>query len=171
MEINLKQYKRLEGVDYLIYILIQTLVEDNEFGNYILKSKPSITKKLEALEYVRTIGGIINPTNKALKLLEATKEDKHIIIEQFNLLKKDYLKITRPSKLTPQTEKFITGRLKNYSKEDIMSVMELKFNEWANTGMQKYLRFETLLNATKFEGYIQEYETSKNNNISKFDFE
>lgn len=50
--------------------------------------------------------------------------------------------------------KFLLARLKEYSKDDVQKVVDRKVEEWKGTSMQKYLRPETLFNATKFEGYI-----------------
>jgi len=53
-------------------------------------------------------------------------------------------------------KKFIAARLKSYSIEHIKMVVDLKTKEWLGTNMEKYLRPETLFNATKFEGYVNE---------------
>lgn len=58
--------------------------------------------------------------------------------------------------------KFITARLKDYSIEDLKSVIDKKVAEWKETPMQKYLRPETLFNATKFESYLNGLEVVKN---------
>ena len=66
-------------------------------------------------------------------------------------------------KHTESNRKFINARLKeNYSKEDLKLVVECKVREWTNTQMEKYIRPETLFNATKFQTYINE--------AKKFDF-
>ena len=50
--------------------------------------------------------------------------------------------------------KFIRARLKDYTEEDLKSVIDKKVAEWKGTDMQMYLRPETLFNATKFENYL-----------------
>lgn len=54
------------------------------------------------------------------------------------------------------SKKFIAARLKSYSIEQIKMVVDLKTKEWLGTTMEKYLRPETLFNATKFESYVNE---------------
>lgn len=49
--------------------------------------------------------------------------------------------------------KFIRARLKDYSIDEIKAVIDAKVAEWKGTTMEKYLRPETLFNATKFESY------------------
>ena len=64
--------------------------------------------------------------------------------------------------------KFINARLKDYTVEDLEAVIDKKVAEWKGTDMQKYLRPETLFNATKFESYINEPEkATKNYRYSK----
>lgn len=54
------------------------------------------------------------------------------------------------------TKKFISARLKDgYTQEDMLAVVDAKVKEWGSDSvMCKYLRPETLFNATKFESYI-----------------
>ncbi len=58
--------------------------------------------------------------------------------------------------------KFIKARLKDYSQEDLKIVIDKKVKEWKGTEMAKYIRPETLFNATKFESYLNGL-TAKNN--------
>lgn len=50
--------------------------------------------------------------------------------------------------------KFIQARLKDHTVEELKAVVDKKVEEWKGTDMQKYLRPETLFNATKFESYL-----------------
>jgi len=171
MDINIKQFEQLKDVDYILYILIKTIVEENEFANKTLINKKNLLKKLTDLNYIRIIDNKINPTNGALALMKVAKSDAYIILARFNEYKREYMNNKRLSKMTPSTKKFIIARLKDYSVDDISGVIKMKFDQWSNSNMQSYLRFETLLNATKFESYIQEYENSINNTTSKYEFE
>jgi len=55
------------------------------------------------------------------------------------------------------TTRFVTARIKDgYSIQDIKSVIDKKVDEWTGSDMEKYLRPETLFNATKFESYMNE---------------
>lgn len=54
--------------------------------------------------------------------------------------------------------KFINARLKDYTEEELKSVINKKVDEWKGGKMQMYLRPETLFNATKFETYLNGLE-------------
>lgn len=57
--------------------------------------------------------------------------------------------------------KFINARLKDYSIENLKTVINKKVVEWKGTSMQKYLRPETLFNAIKIESYLNGLENIK----------
>ena len=59
---------------------------------------------------------------------------------------------------TTANMKFILARLEDYSVDDLISVIDKKYKEWKGTTMEKYLRIETLFNATKFESYVNQRE-------------
>ena len=65
-------------------------------------------------------------------------------------------------RLTQANLKFVRARLKEgYTIQDMKKVVDLKCKEWAATEMRKYLRPETLFNATKFNAYINEFSELK----------
>ena len=65
------------------------------------------------------------------------------------------LKADRRYRLTVPTAKFILDRLKSgISVETLKRVVDAKVAEWTGTDMAKYLRPETLFNATKCESYV-----------------
>ena len=70
----------------------------------------------------------------------------------------DYLNEKAKTRYTAckSNTKFIAARLKEYSLEDLKSVIDCKCKEWKGTNMEKYLRPETLFNATKFESYYNQ---------------
>ncbi|MFD3085431.1 conserved phage C-terminal domain-containing protein, partial [Streptococcus agalactiae] len=58
----------------------------------------------------------------------------------------------------------VKARMKEkYTLEDFKIVIDKKVNEWAGSDMAKYLRPSTLFNATKFESYLNQPETSNEN--------
>lgn len=62
-------------------------------------------------------------------------------------------------KYTDSNLRLIEARLKEYSVEDCLKVIGIKCSQWKNNPeMNKYLRPETLFNATKFAGYLNEQE-------------
>lgn len=60
---------------------------------------------------------------------------------------------------TAATRRVIIARLsEGFTVDDLKRVVEAKCREWGHSRkMSKYLRPETLFNATKFEGYLNEY--------------
>ncbi|MER2039689.1 MAG: conserved phage C-terminal domain-containing protein [Solibacillus sp.] len=62
---------------------------------------------------------------------------------------------------TPATKRLINGRIsEGYSLEDFKRVIDLKVSQWLNDPYwSKYLRPDTLFNATKFEAYLNEAPT------------
>lgn len=59
--------------------------------------------------------------------------------------------------------KFLMARLSEGATiEEMVDVAKLKSNEWRdNPDMRKYIRIETLYNATKFQSYLAEVEQAK----------
>lgn len=57
--------------------------------------------------------------------------------------------------------RFIRARLENYSEDELKAVIDKKVKEWSGTAMAKYIRPETLFNATKFEGYVASIDLDK----------
>ena len=93
------------------------------------------------------------PNNKKEKEKENDKNNIDIMCVQIL----DYLNKKANTHFKPlETNlKFIKARLKDYSSEDLKAVIDKKVEEWKNDDtMCKYLRPETLFNATKFESYL-----------------
>lgn len=65
---------------------------------------------------------------------------------------------SRQFKPTQANLKFIRGRLRDFTFAECIRVIEFKVGQWQGTTMDKYLRPETLFNATKFEAYLHESE-------------
>jgi uncharacterized phage protein (TIGR02220 family) len=69
----------------------------------------------------------------------------------------DYLNEKTNKKFKPVESnlKFIRGRLNDgYTEEDLKRVVDIQVKEWLGGDMEKYLRPETLFNATKFQTYV-----------------
>lgn len=71
------------------------------------------------------------------------------------------LKSGKKFSLRGRTLGFISSRLADFSAADLKRVIDLKVQHWRGTEMDKYLRPETLFNATKFESYVNEKETKE----------
>lgn len=75
-----------------------------------------------------------------------------------------YLNLKSCSKYSttaPENLKFVRARLANYSPDDLRGVVDRKVAAWKGTEWEKFLRPETLFNATKFQGYVNEQDTKK----------
>jgi uncharacterized phage protein (TIGR02220 family) len=71
-------------------------------------------------------------------------------------------KANKQFKPTDSNLKFIKARLQNYSIEELKAVVDFKVKEWQNNPtMKRYLRPETLFNATKCGGYVEESREMK----------
>ncbi len=88
------------------------------------------------------------------KKIDYTEADK--LIDYFNLITK------QAYKKTDSTRSLFSARLKEgHTSEDIQSVIFYKQSEWAGTNWAKYLRPSTLLQASKFQGYLEEAKLAK----------
>lgn len=71
----------------------------------------------------------------------------------------DYLNLKTGKRYRPTSaqNKHVLARLnEGYSVEDCKKVIDIKVKEWIGTDMEKYLRPETLFNATKFDAYLNQ---------------
>ena len=76
----------------------------------------------------------------------------------------DYLneKTSSRYRSTESTKKLIRARMEEgFAKEDFFTVIDNKVRSWKGTEWEKYLRPQTLFNATKFQGYLNEKGFSK----------
>lgn len=88
--------------------------------------------------------------NKEYILKENKKENALKVLAYFNE------KTGHNYKDTSANMKFLLARLEDYTVDDLISVIDKKYKEWKGTNMEKYLRIETLFNATKFESYVNQ---------------
>lgn len=104
---------------------------------------------------------IDNQQSNNRQSIDTNKSDKKLKNEIIRIV--DYLnaKANKNFKYTTQkTITLITALLKNYGPEDFKTVIDIKSKEWLHDPKNnKYLRPETLFNATKFESYINEAST------------
>lgn len=129
-----------------------------DFGKCILQNCQMEETKLQNDIYN---SNIINENDTDKK--PNNKNNKENIKENIEVL--DYLNEKAGTHYKPVESnlKFINARLKDYTIEDLKSVVDKKVAEWKGTTMQKYLRVETLFNATKFESYLNGLENIKEN--------
>ena len=90
---------------------------------------------------------------------ENENEDINVIKDVITYLN---LKALKNYKDVESNYKFIRARLnEGYTLEDLKKVIDIKVKDWLNTKDAKYLRPETLFNATKFQGYINQQPTAE----------
>lgn len=85
------------------------------------------------------------------KEIEKEKDNKYIAEQVLCYLNE---KANKHYKAIDSNLKFITARLKDYNEADLKAVIDKKVAEWQGTDMERFLRPETLFNATKFESYV-----------------
>ena len=88
---------------------------------------------------------------KIEKESEKEKDNKYIAEQVLYYLNE---KANKHYKAIDSNLKFITARLKDYNEADLKAVIDKKLVEWKGTDMERFLRPETLFNATKFESYV-----------------
>ncbi len=86
--------------------------------------------------------------------IEKDEEKEKIITEIVVYLNEKSKSDYRPG--TKKTRELISARLDTYSADEIKKVIDIKCAEWLGTEQEKYLRPETLFNATKFENYVNQ---------------
>jgi len=155
------------GLTTIQYLLLAYLKHDTNivFKQYDMK----ILESLEELDYIRIVEDqiLINPkTNKLIEGVTLKQVDE--VILHFNDLKNKELKISRISKCKTDRSS-INARIKEFGLQAVKDVITLKFNLWKNDyAMKKYLTsMTTLIKNTNFEGYVNQLELHKNNEIIK----
>lgn len=95
------------------------------------------------------------------KLLQVKSIEKDVD-EVLNYLNSKLNKPRGFSLKSKGNRKFISARLNDkYTKEDLISVINVKYDEWSGTSNEFYLRPGTLFNEEKFQSYINQVDTCK----------
>ena len=108
------------------------------------------TRQIVQADYSNCLPNNIEEINKNNILKENKKENALKVLAYFNE------KTGHNYKDTSANMKFLLARLEDYTVDDLISVIDKKYKEWKGTNMEKYLRIETLFNATKFESYVNQ---------------
>ena len=133
-------------------------------GKFVEVTIPNMLKRLD------------NWTNRSVVATETTTEklcrnygieqeveqevEKDIYILPKKILKHLNEKTKKNFKPVESNLKFIRARIsEGYTEDALKKVIDLKCGQWLKTEMDKYLRPETLFNATKFQGYLAERES------------
>lgn len=70
--------------------------------------------------------------------------------------------------MSKNTVSFLKARLiDGMTTEDLCAIIDMKFQEWAGTEMEMYLRPATLFNATKCEQYLGQLSRKRTPHLTK----
>jgi uncharacterized phage protein (TIGR02220 family) len=118
---------------------------------------------------LNTHGGL---TEDSLLIEKKRREEK---VKESNIPFEDIISylnekaVTSYKHTTPKTQEHIKARWnEKFTLDDFITVIDKKCTEWLGTDQEKYLRPETLF-GTKFEGYLNQKETSKKQTTDKED--
>lgn len=118
------------------------------------KSMTNSPKMREFIENVRERHDIVSKSHARIEEdKKRREEDKNIINVGFKEVL-GYLKTVTGRNFRESND--LKARLKDFSIDEIKSVIDYKAKEWMGSDMQKYLRPSTLFNKTKFEGYLND---------------
>lgn len=96
------------------------------------------------------------------------KNNKRYIAEVTEIIEYLNNKAGKKYRSASGQSKHVSARLaEGFTVDDCKKVIDLKTAEWAGTEMEKYLRPETLFNATKFEGYLNQGSKKQRKEIGK----
>jgi len=156
--------------DYQLLLQDENYIWSDRVLRNIEERKSKYLNKVEA----GRIGGIRSGETRKTKqneaVLEANEQKESKVKESKGKERKEtdsdaiavleYLNLKASSKYSTASaanKKFISARLlEGRTVEDLKSVVDKKTAEWKGTDWEKYLRPETLFNATKFEGYFNQ---------------
>ena len=153
------------------YSILWSLANNKEYYwlNNNREDKLYLNKTLKELEnklFVKILEDRIELRSKAKSLGLGEKsysDDISIVIDYLN----EKLENTGKKGFRATTEgnaKHIRARLKEgYSTDDLISVIDEMYSRWGVGSMRRYLRPQTLFDATKFQGYFNSVE----DNLSK----
>lgn len=175
MEITIRDLEFMKLSPTLITFL-KAIVNRNDDYIQELNKVSDVKNMAEYLEermIIKIVGTDISHISFELRCLEIIKhlnyEDNNVekdIDEVINYFKKITNK-TRISLKSGSNRRFIKGRLSTYSVQDLKEVIDLKYDQWANNPkMSQYIRIETFFNETKFQGYIGELESNKEDDLN-----
>lgn len=117
--------------------------QNSNVTHNVIVTKPSISNSLSLIS--NSLNNKPNTNNTIIK------EHINIIIEYLNI------KARKKFKNVESNAKFIRARFeKGYTVDDLKQVIDTKVADWLDTEQAKYLRPETLFNATKFQSYINQ---------------
>ena len=172
MEITIKDLKYLKLAPSLIYLLKCIHNKDNTYLIELNKVADieKMSKFLEEKGIIKIINNEISYSSFVIRKLNietylSNKQDKDSLDKDIDEVI-NYFKFitgkTRISSKSSSNRKFIKARLIEYNIQDLKDVIKLKTNQWKNDKMMDaYLRISTIFNDEKFQGYIGELQSNK----------
>lgn len=94
---------------------------------------------------------------------DINKEKNNVLFENSKKVL-EYLNKKTGKKYRPTvgTLSFITARLREgFTKEECIKVIDTMWHNWAKTSMEKYLKYDTLFRASKFQKYLNADEEKR----------
>lgn len=162
------------GVVVLLEYSGEKYLQIKNFLKHQTINKPSKFRYINELEAIYSDSVVVVDEHSPLKEKEKEKEKEKVnkkenekitsckqdsigILNYFNLIS------GKGFKPIESNLKLIKGRLNEYSADELKAMIDFKVNEWKNDkNMSKYLRPETLFNATKCASYIEQSKVTKN---------
>lgn len=140
-------------------------IKCDQFRDYIYRLIECYRNDQPPCSYEKKISddaAVDDEENENNELVAINKTNSEIITDTINYLNNVTGSNYKPS--TSSTKKLIKARIKDgFKLEDFKVVIDKKYNEWAGSDMEKYLRPETLF-GNKFESYLNQ---KINNSIRK----
>lgn len=174
MEITIEDLTKLKQSPTIIFFLKTIIAKDNKVLGALNLCIDiwALAKHLEKDMIIKIVGDELSVDsfwirdNKILGYLSSQsstiENDVDEVIEYF----KKITGKTRVSNKSNSNRKFIKARLQEYTVKDLKDVINLKYNQWKDDyKMRDYIRIETLMNETKFQGYIAQLETIELNDF------
>ena len=131
-----------------------------EKDSFLPPIPPSLlnTKGMGNLNQLEASAGLNNVPLTVKNTLKTKHDEAKEVINHLNS------KTGKSFRITDSNLKFVLSRLSDgFSLSELKNVIDKKAVEWSGTDMDKYLRPETLFNATKFQSYLNEKEPESKN--------
>lgn len=136
----------------------QTINKPSKF-RYINESEAIFSNSVVVVEELSPLKEKekVKVNKKENEKITSCKQDSIDILNYFNSI------AGKGFKSIESNLKLIKGRLNEYSVNELKAMIDFKVSEWGNDkNMSKYLRPETLFNATKCASYIEQSKVTKN---------
>ena len=155
--------------DVLILIHTQNKLLFKHYSDTYEEYVPIALESLEKKLYIKVTGDefedlIVREKGEKLLQVKSIEKDVDEILTYLNT------KLNKPRGFNLKSKgnrKFVSARLhEDYTKEDLIDVIDVKYDEWSGTSQEFYLRPETLFNSTKFASYIIQVDKVIESNIN-----